>query len=60
MACAWTGVGVTNSFVSRLFRKAEQRLSSEKCCIICVRFFLGDQNIVSYQDSSVAIINQAR
>src|SRR5580698_2204666 len=40
MACAWTGVGVTNSFFSRLFRNAEQRLSSEKCCINCVRFYL--------------------
>src|SRR5665213_1359293 len=40
MACAWTGVGVTNSFLSRLFRNAEQRLSSEKCCIHCVRFSL--------------------
>src|SRR5665213_1321247 len=40
MACAWTGVGVTNSFLSRLFRNAEQRLSSEKCCIDCVGFFL--------------------
>jgi len=40
MVCAWTGVGVTNSFLSRLFRNAEQRLSSEKCFINCVRFFL--------------------
>src|SRR5436190_10667936 len=40
MACAWTGVGVTNSFLSRLFRNAEQSLSSEKCFINCVRFFL--------------------
>ena len=38
MACAWTGVGVTNSFLTRLFRKAEQRSSSEKCCIQFVRF----------------------
>src|SRR5580698_6522299 len=48
MACAWTGVGVTNSFLSRLFRNAEQRLSSEKCCINCVRFFLGaNRNIIT-------------
>jgi len=40
MACARTGIGVTNSFLSRLFCNAEQRLSSEKCCINCVRFFL--------------------
>ena len=30
MASAWTGVGVTNSFFSRLCRNAEQRLSSVK------------------------------
>src|SRR5665213_1697313 len=40
MASAWTGVGVTNSFLSRFFRNAEQRLNSEKCFINCVRFFL--------------------
>src|SRR5580700_6028047 len=40
MACAWTGVGVTNSYLSRLFRNAEQRLNSENCCINCVRFIL--------------------
>src|SRR5271155_4617046 len=39
MACAWTGVGVTNSFLARLFRNAEQRLSSVKCFIDCVQFF---------------------
>src|SRR5271168_2673461 len=39
MACAWTGVGVTNSFRARLFRKAEQRLSSVKCFIDYVQFF---------------------
>src|SRR5277367_3484045 len=40
MACAWTGVGVTNSFLARLFRNAEQRLSSEKCFIDYVQIFL--------------------
>src|ERR1019366_2865701 len=39
MAWAWTGVGVTNSFLARLFRNAEQRLSSVKWFIDCVRFF---------------------
>src|SRR6185312_1111933 len=32
IACACTGVGVTNWFLSRLLRNAEQRLRSEKCC----------------------------
>src|SRR5450631_4525977 len=40
IACAWTGVGVTNSFLARLFRNAEQRLSSEKCFIDYVQIFL--------------------
>jgi hypothetical protein len=40
MACAWTGVGTTNSFLARLFRSAEQRLSSEKCFIDYVQIFL--------------------
>src|SRR5882757_7592510 len=39
MACAWTGVGVTNWFLARLFRNAEQRLSSVKCFIDYVQFF---------------------
>jgi len=40
MACAWTGVGVTNSFLARLFRNAEQRLSSEKSFIDYLQIFL--------------------
>src|SRR5277367_3797964 len=40
IACAWTGVGVTNSFLARLFRNAEQRLSSEKSFIDYVQIFL--------------------
>ena len=39
MACAWTGVGVTNSFLSRLFCNAEQRLSSVKWFIDRVYFW---------------------
>ncbi len=40
MACAWTGVGTTNSFLARLSTNAEQRLSSEKCFIDYVQIFL--------------------
>src|SRR5579871_594522 len=47
IACAWTGVGVTNSFLWRLFRNAEQRLSSEKCFINCVRFLLREPDRLS-------------
>src|SRR5271157_6514281 len=39
MACAWTGVGMKNSFLARFFCKAEQRLSSVKWFIDCVQFF---------------------
>src|SRR3954453_13541821 len=40
MACAWTGVGVTNSFLARLFRNAEQRFNSEKSFIDYIQIFL--------------------
>src|SRR5580698_8129333 len=60
MVCAWTGVGVTNSFLSRLFRNAEQRLSSEKCFINCARFFLWEPERCQFQDSSVKKLHEAR
>jgi hypothetical protein len=41
-------VGVTNLFLSRFFCNAEQRLSSEKCCIS--GYSVLD---LTFQDSSV-------
>jgi len=60
MACAWTGVGVTNSFLARFFRNAEQRLSSEKYCITVVGLPLSNGNVVSFQDSSVRKIPETQ
>src|SRR3569623_277967 len=53
MACAWTGVGVTNSFLTRLFRNAEQRLSSEKCCIKSVRSVTAPETLLVFSVAAI-------